>query len=102
MFAPVASEQVSQSNLQRATQQGGDGMQRALAGGVPVQMLLMLQRTVGNQAVNQLLRQYRSSRQPAAVLGMPAVQRCGGRPCNCSPQEKAAHTQVQPMEEEQG
>jgi hypothetical protein len=102
MFAPVASEQVSQSNLQRTSQQGGDGMQRALAGGVPVQMLLMLQRTAGNQAVNQLLRQYKSSRHPASVLGLPAVQRCGGKPCNCSPQEKAAHAQVQSTDEEQG
>ncbi|HEX3991287.1 MAG TPA: hypothetical protein VHX39_08965, partial [Acetobacteraceae bacterium] len=76
-------------------------MQRALAGGVPVQMLLVLQRTAGNQAVNQLLRQYKSSRQSPPVLGLPAVQRCGGKPCNCSPQERAAHAQVQSMDEEQ-
>ncbi len=100
MFVPATSEQVSQSNVQRTPQLGGDGMQRALTG-TPVQMLLMLQRTAGNQAVNQLLRQYKSSRQPAPGLVMPAVQRCGGKPCNCSPQEKAAHTQVQAMEDEQ-
>jgi hypothetical protein len=29
------------------------------------------------------------------------VQRCGGKPCNCSPQEKAAHAAVQPPAEEQ-
>jgi hypothetical protein len=98
MVTPAAPEQVKQSNLQPSVPRVG-GMQYALAG-TPVQMLLMLQRTAGNQAVNQLLRQYRSSRQPGAGL-MPAVQRCGGKACNCSPQEKAAHTAVQPLEEEQ-
>src|ERR1035437_5073892 len=98
MLTSAVPEQVSQSNVQRAAQQTGGGMQRALAGN-PVQMLLMLQRTAGNQAVNQLLRQYKSGRQPSPSLFMPAVQHCGGKACNCSPQEKAAHASVQPLEE---
>jgi hypothetical protein len=99
MVTPAAPEQVKQSSLQRSVPPVGGGMQGALAG-TPVQMLLMLQRTAGNQAVNQLLRQYRSSRQPSPGL-MPTVQRCGGKACNCSPEKKAAHTAVQPVEEEQ-
>jgi hypothetical protein len=75
-------------------------MQRALAG-MPVQMLLMLQRTVGNQAVNQLLREYKSSRQSNPGPFLPPVQRCGGKACNCSPQEKATHASVRPLEEDQ-
>lgn len=100
MLTSAAPEQVSQSSPQRDVQQAGDGMQRALAG-PSVQMLLMLQRTVGNQAVNQLLRQYKSSRQSHPGLFMPDVQRCGGKACNCSPQEKAAHAAARPLEEEQ-
>jgi len=31
---------------------------------------------------------------------MPSVQRCGGKACACSPQEKAAHAAARPLEEE--
>jgi len=101
MLTPVAPpEQVSRSDPRRGADQPGDGMRRVLAG-TPVQMLLMLQRTVGNQAVNQLLRQYKSSRYANPGLFPPTVQRCGGTACNCSPQEKAAHASARPLEEEQ-
>ena len=100
MLTSAAPEQISRSGPQRDIQQAGDGTQRALAS-PSVQMLLMLQRTVGNQAVNQLLRQYKSNRQSNPGPLMPSVQRCGGKACNCSPQDKAAHASARPLEEEQ-
>ncbi len=100
MLTPAVPEQVARSIVQRVAQLSEGGMQRTLAGN-PVQMLLMLQRTAGNQAVNQLLRQYKAGRLPSPGPLLPAVQRCGGKPCNCSPKEKAAHTQVQALEEDQ-
>lgn len=44
--------------------------------------ILRMQQTHGNAAVMRML----ASARPAAT-----VQRCGGKPCNCSDEEKAAH-----------
>lgn len=100
MYTPSGPEPAARATPERDSQHRREGASFALAG-TPVQMLLMLQRTAGNQAVNQLLRAYKSSRQGSPVGFRPAVQRCGGKPCHCSPQEKAAHNPVQPIEDTQ-
>jgi uncharacterized protein DUF922 len=57
-------------------------------------LILRLQQTGGNRAVNQLLRQY-ANRQAGSMTQMAApLQRCGATPCNCSADEKAAHEAV--------
>lgn len=99
MATQAVPEQIAQSAARRQAPQPGAGMPRAVAE-MPVQMLLMMQRTAGNRAVNQLLRQYTSSRQAPPGLALPAVQRCGGNACNCSPREQAAHAAGQSLEEE--
>ncbi len=74
---------------------------RMFATGTPITTLLHLQRTIGNAAVNRLLRQYTSQGQ-AGGRGMSSagvmLQRCGAKACDCSSEEREAHDANQAQE----
>lgn len=57
-------------------------------GPVRTSLLLSMQQTYGNRAVQRFIKN----------RGSISVQRCGSTPCNCSPQRRAAHTWAHPEE----
>jgi hypothetical protein len=67
----------------------------AAIGGEPFEpndRLLRLQRSIGNQAVAQLLRASvdgHAVHAPSSVMRATLIQRCGPTPCNCSAAERA-------------
>src|SRR6266851_1194072 len=91
MAAQVATAERMQRGLtHKLVPTGAAPMSRSYE---PPNRVMMLQRTIGNQAVAQLLRDSALGvmHAPPSVQRMSIIQRCGPVACNCSAEKQAAH-----------